>query len=122
MASTVAPVGVQFTAGIEDDKASTPPHWTERDLLIVYAPVQFTGNMGKRHGQSSLRGLVPCDPDANLHAHGPASSGQVSHRGGYCEAAPPRPARSDVAADQQPFSDSSPRVRLRVEGTRIAAE
>ena len=116
-----APVGVPFTADtLTDEQGRRDAHWTDSDILLVYAP-----GSSPEIWSSGMAKLIPAGSDLVIQMHymamGRRRQRPPRHWPGIREAAAAA-TRADAAADQRPLRDSSPRGRLSRRGTRIAAE
>ena len=64
-----APVGVPFTASdLTDARIVTTPHWTDSDILLVYAPGKFARQLARWHGEVHSGRLRSRLSDALHHA------------------------------------------------------
>src|SRR5438132_1097578 len=101
-----APVGTPFTAAtLTDPEDRRGAHWTNSDVLLVYAPGSSPDAWPKKNGETYSCGLGPCLSNT-LHRQRPRGFRSIQHRTDFFETRV-RAARADAAAHERPFRDTA---------------
>ncbi len=104
-----APVGVPFTTeNLTDEQGRRDAHWTDSDILLVYAP-----GSSPETWASGMAKFIPAGSDLVIQMHYMAMGHAASDRtsiGLVFAKQPSTTARVDPAADQRPLCHSSPRI------------